>query len=54
VPHVQIMAAFELGNPMPLLILVKPDDPLLHDTLGGKGSPSAELCAQCGVTRNTG
>jgi len=47
------MATFELGDPMPLLILVKADDPFLHDTWG-EGSPSAELCAQPGVTRNTG
>ena len=28
-----IMAAFELGDPMALTVLVKADNPLFHDTL---------------------
>jgi hypothetical protein len=31
VPHVLIMAAFELGDPMPLVILVEAHDAPLHD-----------------------
>jgi hypothetical protein len=52
VPHMQSMATFELGHPVPHRVLMKADYPLSHAVPSmSKGAPDGEQCPQAVLAR---